>query len=55
MINAFGNLGGFVGPYVIGWLSSRTGAYSGGLWSMAIAVFLSGLVVLMVRLPRRVG
>jgi len=53
MINCFGNLGGFVGPYAIGWLSSRTGGYSGGLWSMAGAVFVSGLVVLLVRLPRR--
>jgi MFS transporter, ACS family, tartrate transporter len=53
LINAFGNLGGFAGPYVIGWISSRTGGYSGGLWSLAVAVFLSGLVVLLVKLPRR--
>lgn len=53
LINAFGNLGGFAGPYVIGWLSSRNGGYSGGLWSMAVAVFLSGSVILLVRLPKR--
>src|SRR5262249_50414451 len=29
MINAFGNIGGFTGPYVIGYFSSRTGEYAG--------------------------
>jgi nitrate/nitrite transporter NarK len=49
LINAFGNLGGFAGPYLIGYFSVRNGAYSGGLWTMAVALFLSGLLVLMVR------
>jgi len=49
IINAFGNLGGFAGPSLIGWLSARTGAYAGGLWVMAAAMFLSGGLVLLVR------
>jgi ACS family tartrate transporter-like MFS transporter len=54
LINSFGNLGGFVGPYVIGWFSSRTGTYAGGLWSMAIASLASAILVLLVRhVPRR--
>jgi len=27
MINSFGNLGGFAGPYIIGWFSTRNGDY----------------------------
>jgi sugar phosphate permease len=49
LINSFGNLGGFAGPYLIGWFSARTGEYVGGLLSMAIALVLSGVFVLMVR------
>ena len=54
IINAFGNLGGFAGPSLIGWLSARTGAYSGGLWVMATAMCLSGILVLLVR-ARKTG
>ena len=49
LINAFGNIGGFAGPYVIGWFSSRTGEYAGGLWSVAGALLLSGVFALLVR------
>ena len=35
LINAAGNIGGFAGPYVIGWFSTHTGEYAGGLWSVA--------------------
>jgi ACS family tartrate transporter-like MFS transporter len=49
LINAFGNIGGFAGPYIIGWFSSRTGAYAGGLWSVAAALVGSGVFALLVR------
>jgi ACS family tartrate transporter-like MFS transporter len=39
-INSIGNLGGFVGPSVIGWIKERTGSFAGGLY------FVSGLLVL---------
>jgi sugar phosphate permease/DNA-binding beta-propeller fold protein YncE len=51
LINSVGNLGGFYGPYTIGWLSDKMGSYAGGLWAVAAALFLSGAVVLVVR-PR---
>ena len=31
MINSIGNLGGFVGPFAIGWLKHVTGGYAAGL------------------------
>ena len=49
LINSVGNLGGFFGPYTIGWLSDKMGSYPGGLWAVAAALSLSGVVVLMVR------
>jgi ACS family tartrate transporter-like MFS transporter len=49
LINSVGNLGGFYGPYTIGWLSDKMGSYAGGLWAVAAALFLSGAVVLVVR------
>jgi ACS family tartrate transporter-like MFS transporter len=52
MINSIGNLGGFYGPYTIGWLSDLTGSYAGGLWAVAAALFMSGVLVLFVR-PRK--
>ena len=49
LISSLGNLGGFAGPYVIGWVSTRTGSYVGGLLAVAVALFLSGMVVVLVR------
>jgi ACS family tartrate transporter-like MFS transporter len=49
LISSLGNLGGFAGPYVIGWVSTKTGSYVGGLLTVGAALFLSGIVVLMVR------
>jgi ACS family tartrate transporter-like MFS transporter len=49
LINSIGNLGGFFGPYTIGWLSDKMGSYAGGLWAVAAALLLSGAVVLVVR------
>jgi ACS family tartrate transporter-like MFS transporter len=53
LINSFGNLGGLAGPYLIGWFSDRnSGSYLGGIWSMVIALMLSGVFVLLVRARR---
>jgi ACS family tartrate transporter-like MFS transporter len=49
VINSFGNLGGFAGPYLIGWFSSKTGEYVGGLLSVALLLISSGVFVLLVR------
>ena len=35
LINSFGNLGGFVGPYAIGWLATRTDGFGAGLLYLA--------------------
>jgi MFS family permease len=40
-INSVGTLGGFVGPYAVGWLKDATGAFSAGLVAMAALLALS--------------
>jgi MFS transporter, ACS family, tartrate transporter len=49
LINSIGNLGGFLGPYVIGYLSDRTGGFTAGLLYLVGAGFLGGLLVLSLR------
>jgi ACS family tartrate transporter-like MFS transporter len=43
-INSFGNLGGFVGPYIFGYLRVATGRYESGLWFLTECMFVSGLL-----------
>jgi ACS family tartrate transporter-like MFS transporter len=49
LINSIGNLGGFAGPYLIGFFSDRNGTYLGGLWVMVVALAFSAVCVLLVR------
>ena len=49
LINSIGNLGGFLGPYVIGYLSDRTGGFTAGLLYLVGAGFVGGLLVLSLR------
>ncbi len=52
LINAVGNLGGWVGPSVMGWLRQSTGEYTDGLLVLAGALIAEGLLVLTLRLPQ---
>jgi ACS family tartrate transporter-like MFS transporter len=55
-INAFGNIGGAVGPAVVGWLKDLTGSYAGGLYGMAAFTAVSALIAAVgLHIPRRVG
>ena len=40
-INSVGTLGGFVGPYAVGWLRDATGSFSAGLLAMAALLALA--------------
>jgi MFS family permease len=48
MINAVGNLGGFAGPMVMGYLASRTHSFSPGLLYLVLSLFASGILMLCV-------
>jgi len=49
LINAIGNLGGFVGPFVLGYLATRTGSFTPGLVWLLVSLVLAGILVLCVR------
>lgn len=49
-INSIGNLGGFVGPAVIGWIKGQTGSFEGGLYFVGALMLLSATMTLL--LPR---
>ncbi|MCC7177433.1 MAG: MFS transporter [Acidobacteria bacterium] len=48
LINSVGNIGGFVGPYGIGYLRDATGGFSAGLVAIGVVVALGGALVLVV-------
>ena len=53
-INAIGNLGGFVGPAMIGLIKDQTGSFAGGLYFVAgLLVFSALLVVVLSRVLMR--
>src|SRR5262249_10701428 len=49
LINSIANLGGFVGPYTMGAINNRTGSFRGGLLFASISLFVSAMLVLMLR------
>jgi sugar phosphate permease len=46
LINSCGNMGGWVGPYMMGWVKTNTGSFDLGYFLMAAFMFLAGLTVL---------
>ncbi len=51
VINSIGNLGGFAGPFLIGWLKGRSGGYRPGLDAVGALLGLSALLVLVLLRP----
>jgi len=43
-INCFGNLGGTVGPYYVGYMKDLTGNFAGGLYGLALLALVAALV-----------
>ena len=57
-INSLGNLGGTVGPPIVGWASKITGSFSGGLYALAGFALMSAVVSafwLDIERPARLG
>ncbi|HKX06585.1 MAG TPA: MFS transporter [Stellaceae bacterium] len=43
-INSIGNLGGFFGPWIVGWVKDRTDSFAGGLYALAGFALLSAVI-----------
>ena len=52
-INAMGNVGGFVGPYLVGWLKDTTGSLKPGMFALAAMLAAAGVSASLVTLVRR--
>ena len=49
LINSMGNLGGFVGPYVTGWVRQTTGSFAGAMLYLAASLAAAGVLILTLR------
>jgi ACS family tartrate transporter-like MFS transporter len=52
LINSTGSLGGFAGPYALGYLKDATGSYTAGLICLIVAATVAGALVLCVNQKR---
>ncbi|MBO4239924.1 MFS transporter [Pseudonocardia alni] len=46
LINSFGNLSGFAGPFVAGWLKDLTGDSRAGMWVVAVMMLMSAAIAI---------
>ncbi len=53
LINSFGNLGGYVGPKVVGYLSTKYNSYVPGMWFLVVCVLMAGLLAILVKPPAK--
>ena len=51
LVNSIGNLGGFAGPYILGWLRDTTKGFTAGLWFLAAAAITAGVAAALSRGP----
>ena len=51
LVNSIGNVGGFVGPYLMGWIREATGGFSAGLLTLAAILILGAVIVLRLEQP----
>ena len=52
IINAIGNLAGFLGPFAMGWLKDRTGSFASGLLAIAAFAMIGLITVMLLRHDR---
>jgi ACS family tartrate transporter-like MFS transporter len=51
LVNSVGNVGGFVGPTLVGWVREATGGFHSGLLTLAGILVLAAAIVLSIRVP----
>jgi ACS family tartrate transporter-like MFS transporter len=53
MINSVGNLGGWIGPWMMGKIETLTGSFRGGLTYLAVSMTISATIILMLGLGKQ--
>ena len=49
LINSVGNLGGFVGPYIVGYLNNKTNSFYAGIIYLSCSALIAAFLILMVQ------
>lgn len=49
LINSIGNLGGFAGPYIVGYLNEKTHSFIGGMLYLSLSAIVGGGLILILR------
>ena len=44
MINATGNLGGYFGPFIVGWIRNSTKSFEAGLYFLAACSLMAAII-----------
>jgi len=52
LINSIGNLGGYLGPSVLGKVQTLTGSFVGGIYFLCVSMALSATIIFFLRLER---
>jgi len=53
LINAIGNLGGFAGPYIVGWVRDRSGSGFAGFFVLSVFLTITAVIFLFLGSDRR--
>jgi nitrate/nitrite transporter NarK len=53
LINSIGNLGGFAGPYVVGYVNSKTNSFFGGMLYLSLSAVVAAILIFALRQPKR--
>jgi ACS family tartrate transporter-like MFS transporter len=51
LINSVGNLGGFAGPYLVGWVRTNTNSFTWGLVTLALILISGAVITVVARKP----
>lgn len=53
LINSVGNLGGFVGPYIVGYLNNATNSFFGGVLFLSLSALVAAALILSIRATKQ--
>jgi ACS family tartrate transporter-like MFS transporter len=53
LINSVGNLGGFAGSYIVGYVNNKTGSFYGGVIYLSCSALVAAILILLVKQSRK--
>jgi len=53
LVNSVGNLGGFAGPYIVGWAKQATAGFAGGLYGLGCLGLIGAITTLIAIKPQK--